>query len=159
MNNTPKYRFWKGDTITSMTGNNIFVYGANPEFRNGAGAAKAARAFGAKPYGGGRGIVGNTFGLITKNLKPGFVEPGTGIVYEKAGPRSVSPDQIRANMDELYDCARANPEKIFFIAYKNEGSNLNGYTPQEMWRMFTEGKAVPPNIRFHNSFRSLADMA
>lgn len=25
-----EYRFWKGDSITSMTGNNIFVYGANP---------------------------------------------------------------------------------------------------------------------------------
>ncbi len=25
-----EYRFWKGDNITSMTGNNIFVYGANP---------------------------------------------------------------------------------------------------------------------------------
>ena len=24
------FRFWKGDVITSMTGDNIFVYGANP---------------------------------------------------------------------------------------------------------------------------------
>lgn len=38
--------------------------------------------FGAKPYGGGRGIVGNTFGLITK-IWFGFVEKATGIVYEK----------------------------------------------------------------------------
>lgn len=151
-----RYRFWKGEAITSMTGNNIFVYGANPEFRNGAGAAKVARQFGAKPYGGGRGIVGNTFGLITKNLKPGFVEPGTGIRYDKAGFRSVSPEQIRANIDELYECARNHPEKTFFIAYKNEGKNLNGYSPKELWQMFTEGKTVPENIRFHNSFRSLA---
>lgn len=151
-----QYRFWRGDNITSMTGNNIFVYGANPEFRNGAGAAKAARAFGAKPYGSGRGIVGNTFGLITKNLEPGFVEPGTGIKYEKAGERSVSKEQIRENIDELYECARNNPDKKFFIVYKNEGGNLNGYTPKEMWEMFTEGKQVPENIRFHASFRSLA---
>lgn len=150
------YRFWKGDTITSMTGNNIFVYGANPEFRNGAGAAKAARAFGAKPFGGGRGIVGNTYGLVTKNLKPGFVEPGTGIRYDTSGPRSVTPEMIRANIEELYQCARANPEKTFFIAYKNEGSNLNGYTPAEMWAMFTQGMDVPGNIVFHNSFRVLA---
>lgn len=151
-----RYRFWKGDRITQMTGNNIFVYGANPEFRNGAGAAKTARAFGAKPYGSGRGIVGNTYGLITKNLKPGFVEPGTGISYDKAGPRSVSPEQIRANIEELYQCARDNPDKTFFIAYKNTGSNLNGYSPQEMWAMFTQGIEVPGNIVFHNSFRVLA---
>lgn len=150
------YRFWKGDTITSMTGSNIFVYGANPEFRNGAGAAKAARAFGAKPYGGGRGIVGNTYGLVTKNLKPGFVEPGTGIRYDKTGPRSISPEMIRANIEELYQCARANPEKTFFIAYKNEGSNLNGYTSAEIWAMFTQGMDVPGNIVFHNSFRGMA---
>lgn len=148
------YRFWKGDMITSMTGDNIFVYGANPEFRNGAGAAKAARAFGAKPFGGGRGIVGNTLGLITKNLKPGFVEQATGIVYEKAGTRSVSPEQIRKNIDELYDIANAHPQKTFFIAYKNEGKNLNGYTHLDMWNMFTEGKTVPGNIRFHASFRA-----
>ena len=62
----------KGGNITSMTGNNIFVYGANPEFRNGLGAAKAARDFGAKAYGGGRECRQYFFGLITKNLKAGL---------------------------------------------------------------------------------------
>lgn len=150
------YRFWKGDAITSMTGNNIFVYGANPEFRNGKGSAFDARAFGAKPFGSGRGIVGNTFGLITKNLKLGHVEKETGIKYDKIGPGSVSKEQIRDNIDGLYQCALDNPDKKFFIAYKNEGGNLNGYTPKEIWEMFTEGKQVPENIRFHSSFRSLA---
>lgn len=153
------YKFWKGEKITSMTGNNIFVYGANPEFRNGAGAAKAARAFGAKPYGSGRGIVGNTYGLITKNLKPGFIEKETGIKYEKSGPRSVSPEQIRANIDELYECARNNPEKKFFIGYTYDNKNLNGYTSEEMWDMFTHNKEVPENIRFHESFKLLAKKA
>lgn len=151
-----QYRFWKGDKITSMTGNNIFVYGANPEFRNGAGAAKEARNFGAKAYGGGRGIVGNTFGLITKNLLEGYVEKATGITYGKTNWRSVSPEQIRANIDELYDCARQRPELKFFIAYKNEVRNLNGYTSKDMWEMFTQGKDVPENIRFHESFKTLA---
>ena len=150
-------KFWKGTEITSMTGNNIFVYGANPEFRNGAGAAKTARNFGAKPYGGGRGIVGNTYGLITKNLEPGFVEQATGIRYDLAGERSVSKTLIRENIDELYQCAMDNPEKTFFIAYKNERGMLSGYSPEEFWRMFTDGKQVPENIRFHNSFRCLAD--
>jgi hypothetical protein len=151
-----RYRFWKGDKISAMTGSNIFVYGANPEFRNGAGAAKDARDFGAKPFGSGRGIVGNTFGLITKNLKRGFVEEATGIVYEKSGPRSVSREQIRENIDELYRCAEDNPTKTFFVAYKNDTKNLNGYSPKEVWDMFTGDKKVPGNIRFHNSFRPLA---
>ncbi len=146
-------KFWKGGNITSMTGNNIFVYGANPEFRNGLGAAKAARQFGAKAYGGGRGIVGNTYGLITKNLKAGFIEKETGIVYESTGYRSVPPEMISANIDELYQCALDNPDKKFFIAYKNDGKNLNGYTNKDMWDLFTDNKYVPENIRFHESFR------
>lgn len=150
------YKFWKGDNITSMTGNNIFVYGANPEFRNGAGAAKLARQFGALPYGSGRGIVGNTYGLITKNLKPGYVEKETGIVYEKYGDRSVSKEMISNNIDELYECARNNPSKKFFINYKNGSKNLNGYSSEEIWELFTKDKEVPINILFHNSFKVLA---
>ena len=146
-------RFWKGDKITSMTGNNIFVYGANPEFRNGAGAALQARKFGALPYGGGRGIVENTYGLITKNLKKDFYEKETGITYTEVGERSVSLEMISKNVDELYECAENNPDKTFFIAYNATSKNLNGYTPKEMWELFTEGKIVPDNIRFHTSFR------
>lgn len=74
---------------------------------------------------------------------------------EKEGERSVSPEMISANIDELYECARNNPEKTFFIAYKNETRNLNGYTSKDMWNLFTDGKDVPPNIRSHESFKSL----
>lgn len=148
-------RFWQGGNITSMTGNNIFVYGANPEFRNGFGAAKDARNFGALPFGGGRGIVGNTYGLVTKNLKPNFTEVATGITYHKTGSKSVSLEQISTNIDELYSCASNNPNLTFFIAYINNGSNLNGYTNIEMWNAFVLNKDVPPNIRFHNSFKNI----
>lgn len=153
---TNQYKFWKGDTITAMTGDNIFVYGANPEFRNGLGAAKSARAFGAKAFGGGRGIVGNTFGLITKNLTAGFIEQETGIVYDSTGERSVSPEMISDNINELYQCALDNPEKKFFLAYKNDGRNLNGYSNEDMWNLFNDNKLIPPNIRFHESFKALA---
>jgi hypothetical protein len=146
-------RFWKGNKITYMTGNNIFVYGANPQFRNGFGAALDAREFGAKPFGGGRGIVGNTYGLITKNLEAGFMEKETGIVYQRIGKRSVLPEMISNNIDELYQCAVNNPNKTFFIAYKNEGTNLNGYTNKVIWDLFTLDKKVPSNIRIHNSYR------
>jgi len=153
MNND--FKFWKGDNITSMTGNNIFVFGSNPKGRHGAGAAKAAMSFGAK-YGQGRGLQGNAYALITKNLDKGYFEPSTGIVYEKTGMKSVSPEQIKANIAELYECAENNPDKKFFIAYKVDNKNLNGYTSEEMWSFFTEGQKVPENIRFHESFKKLA---
>lgn len=143
-----------------MSGNNIMVYGANTEFKNGAGTAKLARRFGAKPYGGKRGIVGNTYGLITKNLTAGTLDPDTGERYDKTGWRSLSPAQIRDNIRQLYLCAREHPDKTFFLAYQVQRypngklkPGLNGYNSAEMWEMFTRDIDVPDNIRFHNSFR------
>lgn len=156
-----KHRFWKGDTITALEPNYIFVFGSNPQGRHGAGAAKAAMQFGAQ-YGVGRGLVGQTYALVTKNLKAGFVEKSTGIVYDKEGYCSVSAQQISDNIDQLYDTARQHPNLWFIVTYKNETwpngqpkKSLNGYSGEEMWGMFTANKDVPPNIVFHNSFKPL----
>jgi len=145
-------KFWKGGNITSMTGNNIFVFGSNPEGRHGKGSAKSALKFGAK-YSNGRGLQGNAYALVTKNLKPNYFEESTGITYKRYGEGSVSPKMISDNIDELYQCALDNPEKKFFIAYTNDSKNLNGYSSKQMWDLFTDNKYIPENIRFHDSFR------
>lgn len=155
--------FWKGEYITKLEPNEIFVMGTNPSGIHGAGAAKAGLKFGAKMT-VGRGLMGSTYGLITKNLegKAGFVEKATGIVYDKEGYRSVSTEQIRANIDEMYDLAK-QPEhqnKKFLVSYQYESwpngspkKSLNGYTSQEMLEMFAKDKEVPPNIVFHESYK------
>lgn len=155
-------KFWTGDEIVDLKEGQIFVFGSNPEGRHGSGAAKAAMKFGAK-YGIGRGIQGNTYALITKNLKAGFTEKETGIKYEKEGFQSVSKNQISKNIDELYEYVRNNPEKMFIIVYKNETwdnglpkKSLNGYTGEEMFELFTKDKEVPNNIAMHDSFKPLA---
>lgn len=157
-------KFWTGNEIIDLKDGQIFVYGSNPEGRAGAGAAKAAMNFGAK-YGIGRGMQGRTYALITKNLRAGYIEKATGIKYDKEGYQSVSKQQISQNIDELYECMRNNPDKMFIIAYKNEtwpnGSpkkSLNGYTGEEMFNLFTENKDVPPNIAMHESFKPLAKL-
>lgn len=151
--------YWSGTKIKKLDINEIFVYGANPEFRNGAGGAKAAVAFGSKVYGSGRGIVGNTIGIITKNLIPGYKEEATGIVYPLAGERSVSPAMIRKNIDELYKIALEHKDKQFLISYQYETypngtpkKSLNGYTSQEMLEMFVR-EDIPANIVFHDSYK------
>lgn len=156
-----KYKYWKGTADLEMVGNNIFVAGTNPSGIHGAGAAKLALQFGAK-FGQGRGLQGNAYGLVTKNLTPGYVEKATGITYEKAGYRSVSPEQIRANVQELYDFARTRPELIFHLGYRYWGwpdgtpkKSLNGYNSLEIYKLFTKDIEVPENIRFHESFRFL----
>ena len=154
-------RFWTGETIKELKENQIFVFGSNPQGRHGAGAAKAAMSFGAK-YGVGRGLQGQTYALITKNLEANYKEKSTGIVYEKEGYNSVSPEQISKNIDDLYECARNNPDKIFAVVYKNETwpnggpkKSLNGYTGEEMFNLFTKNKNVPSNIVLHDSFKPL----
>lgn len=168
MSESKKIKFWKGDNIESMTGNNIFVFGSNPEGRHGLGAAKSAMKFGAK-YWNGRGIQGNTYALPTKNLPPHRYKPRKGnvvetigpdvsnnprtIEYTKVGPRSISKEQIRDNILDLYLFAEKNPHLKFFVAYKASNNNLNGYSANELFALFTENINIPKNMRFHNSFR------
>jgi len=70
--------------------------------------------------------------------------------------------QIAQNVDELYETARARPDLLFIVTYKNETTpqglpkkSLNGYTGEQMWDVFTVNKTVPANIVFHESFKPL----
>ena len=158
-----KIRYYEQDFIKELQHNEVFVFGSNPEGRHGAGAAKIAQKFGAK-YGTGRGLMGQSYGLVTKNLKAGFTEKNTGITYQNEGFRSVSPEQIRDNIKELYECARKHPEKDFLVVYKYDTwpngtpkKSLNGYTSKETIDMFIDGQDVPDNIVFHKSFKPIID--
>jgi len=140
-------------TIESLQPNQIFVFGSNPEGRHGLGTAQLAKnKFGAKQS-QGRGLQGQSYGLVTKNLTPGFTEPSTSITYPAAGEKSVMPEQIIDNIDELYQTALANPDKEFLVAY-GVGKNLNGYTAQEMANMFS-ALPIPSNVVFNKEFAAL----
>lgn len=60
------------------------------------------------------GVIGfngaNAYALVTKSLT-GFVEKATGILYDKEGYCSVSPEQIRVNIDEFYEIAKSQEYK------------------------------------------------
>lgn len=164
-NSSKEREYWSGDVINSLKDDEIFVFGANPQARHFAGAAKVALKFGAVPVRGNtpgiaRGLAGKTYALITKSLEAGYVEPETGIVYEKEGFGSVSPEQIRKNIDELYECAKSNTDKKFLITYRYETwpngqpkKSLNGYTSEEFFNMFKRDN-IPENIIFHDSYKS-----
>lgn len=149
-----KLRYWQGE-ITRMTGNNIMVFGSNPKGRHGLGAALLARKHCGAIYGQGRGLQGNAYALPTKNLDPGYVEPKTGICYPRYGARSISLEQIRENIIELYAVARSRPELVFFVCYKASNKNLNGYSSNQIFEQFVRDIEVPDNMRFHNSFRDV----
>lgn len=138
--------------ITKLEPHQVFVFGANPAGIHGAGAAKAAMAFGAK-YGQGRGHMGQTYGLVTKNLTQDYTEECSGITYRIAGERSVSVGQIINNILELYLYATKHPELEFMVGY-TLSPNLNGYTTEEMATMFSFAP-IPSNIVFNEDFAKL----
>lgn len=140
--------------INKLEPSQIFVFGSNPEGRHGAGAAKLALdKFGAI-YGVGRGLQGQSYGLVTKNLRAGFCEPKTGIIYPIAGIKSVSKDQIKNNIEELYKFAEKYSNYEFLIAYQADNSNLNGYSSLEMAELF-KSIPIPNNIIFNEEFYKL----
>lgn len=142
--------YWTGENVPIQS-DVIMVFGSNPQGRHGKGAALAARFHYGAMYGVGRGLVGNSYALPTKNLKPGFVEKSTGITYETAGPKSINPKQLLRNIIELYEVASANPSLKFYVIYKKNSGNLNGYSSDELFRLFIIPD-VPENVYFHDSF-------
>ena len=131
-------RTYKGK-ISKLSDNQVFVYGANTQFRHGKGAALQAIKFGAK-YGVG-GYVGKTYSIITKDLTK-YKHP------------SIDSYRIIEQIGKLYSFAIDNKELDFLIAYSGTGNNLNGYSNKEMADMFSSFK-IPKNIIFEESFSKL----
>ncbi len=148
-------RYWEGEKITKLKGNQVFVFGSNPEGRHGAGAAKVAMKLGAV-YGNGRGYQGQSYALVTKNLTKDYLEVSSEIQYEREGMRSITKPQILCNIKELYECAETFPDKEFLIAYTHPSKNLNGYTCREMFEMFTLAGTKPNNVLFNESFKKFS---
>ena len=143
--------FYYGQIVTLHL-NEIFVFGSNPEGRHGKGSAKIAKdKFGAQ-YGVGRGLTGRCWALPTKNLTANYFEKLTGITYSQYGEKSISKEQIQDNIKDLYKFAEEKSNVKFYIAYNYTNTNLNGYTGDEMFEMFSFHK-IPNNITFHESFK------
>lgn len=147
-NKTYKGRTYKGQ-LTSLPNNGIFVFGSNPLGINGnpskgtGGAALSAyKYFGVKQgekMDNKLSDSGKAYGLTTVNA-----------------PKVPKTDnEIRTNILKLYDYARQNPTKDFYIAYtgSSDKSNLNGRTNRELAELF-KGE-IPNNIIFEEEFNSL----
>ncbi len=141
--------------ITKLDKNEIFVFGSNPEGRHGKGSALFARKKFGAIYGKGRGIQGQSYALVTKNLKKGYYEESTGIYYKRYGYKSVSKEQITENIKELYKYAIDNPKLKLYIAYKANTANLNGYIDEEIAEMFLYAGDIPNNLVFEHDFSLL----
>jgi len=129
------------ENITSLKSNQIFVFGSNTQGRHGKGAALFAIKNCGAIYGQAKGLQGQSYAIITKDLN------------KNIHPSIRKIDIIRQILD-LYKYAESNQDKEFLIAYKGNTINLNGYTPEEMAKMFSS-MFIPNNIVFEESFSKL----
>lgn len=93
--------------------NEIFVFGSNTEGRHGAGAAKTAMNWGAE-YGKNSGRQGQTYAIITKDLRTGFI----------------GWDFIKIQLEVLMKYAQVNDDLIFLLT--PIGTGLAGQTIEDL---------------------------
>lgn len=118
--------------------NTIFVFGSNPRGIHGAGSARVAvQHFGAT-YGIGEGLQGQAYALPTTNLG---INGREGLM---------PPDEIIAHIKKMYQCAEANPNKIFKVAYRNQPNEVTlcGYSGGDLQKMFKAAGPIPENVWF-----------
>lgn len=127
--------------IKSLKSNEIFCFGSNTEGRHGKGSALLARIKFGAIYGQSEGLQGQSYAIITKDLKK-KIHPSRTI------------EQIIEQIKKLYEFANNNKHLNFLIAYSGDGVNLNAYTPEEMANMF-RSQSIPSNIVFEKEFSKL----
>ena len=128
-----KGQFESNSFTAKLKANQIFVFGSNTEGKHGEGAAKDAMNFGAV-MGQARGIMGQSYGIVTKDLAK--------------GSRSVPLKSIRKEVEDFLAYAEANPNKEFLLT--PIGVGLAGYTPQEIAPMF---QGAPDNVVLPQEFQ------
>ena len=127
--------------ITSLPNNGIFVFGSNTQGRHGRGSALIAKKNFNAIYGQSKGLQGKSFAIVTKDLT-------------KLNHPSIDKIEIKVQISNLYYYAILHPELDFYIAYSGNGNNLNGYSNEELSKMFNYVK-IPENIVFEEEFSKL----
>jgi hypothetical protein len=136
--------------VTSLQPNQIFVFGSNPLGINGNPS---------KGTGGAALVAYNIAGVkqgekMDNKLSDSGKAWGMTTVTSPGKKRSKTPQEITEGIKKLYEYAKQNPTKEFLIS-DYSGTNLNGYTGQEMADMFNAAGTIPSNIVFNENFDKL----
>lgn len=129
--------------IEQLKTNQIFVFGSNTRGIHGAGAALFARDNFGAIYGQAKGLQGQSYAIITKDLTKD-IHP------------SITREMIIKQIEDLYFFARFAPNYEFLVAYRADNNNLCGYTSEEMAEMFAR-PSIPENIVFEDEFLKLVE--
>lgn len=110
--------------ITELKENEVFVYGSNRKGIHGSGAAKYARDNFGAVYGIGEGLVGQSYGIPTKETP-----------Y-----KTLSLAEIAEHVDKFISFAIANRDFIFLVT--EIGCGLAGYKVEQIAPLFKSALTV-----------------
>lgn len=149
--------------ITELKENEVFVFGSNLDGFSGAGSAGFAsfnevgnvwrkHDYSNKPNGwkGKWNVKGVAAGYQKGTIGQSYAIP---TVTKCGAKRSLSPEQIKSYIKDLYVFASSRKDLIFYVAQENK-IGLNGYVPEEMAKMYNCAD-IPDNIYFEEGFAKL----
>lgn len=127
-------KFHKDGTIP--TNGEIFVFGSNLAGRHGKGSALVARQKFGAIYGQGRGPMGQSYAIPTKDGRP-----GTPYLTDPRSTRSLA--AIKVDVQEFIEYATKHPELQFFVV--RLGCALATHSNADIAPMFA---GAPANCSF-----------
>lgn len=128
------------EVIESLLPHQIIVFGSNNQGRHGKGLALLCRKKFGAIYGQAKGLQGQCYAIITKDLR--------------IGKRSISLKEIKTQLEEFIIFATLNPDKEFLMT--KIGTNHAGYTEQEISNIFSSLN-FPHNVRLPKFIKSHLD--
>jgi hypothetical protein len=124
---------WNPEKLRIGNMKHIFVFGSNRQGRHGKGAALHARLEHGAIYGQAEGLQGNSYAIITKELR-------------KTHPH-VTLTEIGIGIQRFLAFARNHPSWIFHLS--PIGCGLAGYSPKDIAPAFQE---APENVELPQCF-------
>lgn len=108
------------NVIKRLEDNQVFVFGANTQGRHGKGAALVARTKFGAIYGQSKGLQGQSYAIVTKELRKDY-DP-------------VTLDEIKQGIDIFIIFAKENTHLTFYVV--ELGCNLAYFTVEEIAPLF-----------------------
>ncbi len=108
------------NNISNLKNNEIFVFGSNRQGRHGKGAALIAMKKFWAIYGQSEGLMGNSYGIITKELRKDYLP--------------VTLQEIKDGVDKFIEFSKINKDLIFYVT--EIGCHLAGFNVDEIAPLF-----------------------
>lgn len=131
------------ENIQSLKPNEIIVFGSNTLGKHGKGMAYTCRQKFGAIYGQSKGLQGQSYAIITKDLTKPY----------KDQLKSIELKDIHSQIIDLYKFAAANKDLTIYVT--KIGTSLAGYSIEEIAEQFRNHKYIPPNIVFPKEFADI----